>query len=184
VRSRVFALVLGFAAFAPSRAAHAGFVEGFDLVQVTPFVGGQVVRALGGMPASMSGSTFASGLTTGGVAAIRLWPVSLGVLVQRTEASDARELGVDRVYGQLGFNNTLGQLLVSAHFDAGYAFLHDGDKTIQGYGAKIGLTVDYFPHKLISFGGGGDFDLQAFPVERQPLISVGGTFVARVGLHL
>ena len=166
--------------------ARAGLIDQLDFLQVTPFVGGQVVRPLGPMPASMGAAVFASGLTVGGTAGMRLGPVSLGVLVQRTAPSGiaTRELGVDRVYGQLGFCTQLEHSVFGAHFDAGPAWLDDGGAVVTGFGGKMGFLFDWYPARVLSVGGGADFDVQAFPIGVRPLVAIGGTFVARLGLHL
>src|SRR5262245_51123482 len=80
--------------------AHAGLIEDIDLLQITPFFGGQVVKPLGRMPQAMGDAVFASGTTIGGTAGLRFGAISLGILAQRTAPSGiaTRELGVDRIY--------------------------------------------------------------------------------------
>jgi hypothetical protein len=169
------------------RPAHAGYWEGDDLVQVTSFAGGEVVKMGGLVPASMGDPFTASGFSIGGVFGIRLSPLSLGVLVQQTEALDGggRHLELDKVYAEAALSSQIGHLVLSCHVDLGYAYVQTGtEDTLRGFGGKIGVAADYYPVRYVSIGAGGAFDLQAYQVDPAYMVGVGGSFVARLGLHL
>jgi len=184
VRKWSLALVLVSTSVLP-RLAHAGAVsEQFEPLQVTSFVGGEVtqLRLMSGANANY----VASGVTTGGVAAIRLGPISLGVLGQQTSTQDAagRPLDLDKLYGELGLISQYHKLTTQVSLDFGYAYLVAPQDSTRGFGGKLGLAFDYYPIPVLSLGAGGAFDGQVFPLAQDAIVGLGGTFVARVGLHL
>ncbi|HJZ86123.1 MAG TPA: hypothetical protein VKN99_13180 [Polyangia bacterium] len=183
MRKWSLALVL-VSAFSLPRLAHAGAVsEQFEPLQVTSFVGGEVSQMR-----LMSGNSnyVASGVTTGGVAGFRLGPIGLGLLAQQTSAQDAAggPLDLDKLYGELALISQYHKLTTQVSLDFGYAYLVSPQDTTRGFGGKFGLSLDYYPISVLSIGAGGAFDGQVFPLAQDVIVGLGGTFVARIGLHL
>src|SRR5262245_33274476 len=99
--------------FVGERAARAGITnENIDLLYVTPFLGGEVATVgFGGVTATgqvVGGDFSIGGFTFGGVAGVRLGPIGLGLLVQRTtDSPNGVDLSLNKLYGQLAFNSPL-----------------------------------------------------------------------------
>src|SRR5262245_48845049 len=103
-------LVLGLSARANAGSSN----EVIDYLQVVPIVGGETTHiGIGGVtmgptgePVVRAGEFTFTGFTFGGIAGIRLAPISLGVLFQRTQAQSPNQtpFDVNRLYGEFGIN--------------------------------------------------------------------------------
>ncbi len=179
--------------------AHAGIVKDYiDVVYVTPFVGLEIGRmGYAGVnsastttaPGIKSGSFVFDGLAYGGGAGFRIGGLSIGAIYQRTQADGPNagsSLNLNKLYGEVGINIRTSFIMTIIHFDFGWAFFgQDGLSRQDGLGGKVGIALEFYPVRILSLGVGADFDAQGFfPSGSSAIGTYGGTFLARVGLHL
>jgi hypothetical protein len=132
----------------------------------------------------------ASGFTFGGVAGVRFGFLGLGLLYQRTQSSVTLSSGgkadfaFNKLYGELSLNSQWSKMIMLFHFNFGYSFLSGIGSTQSGFGGKIGLAFDFYPMQIFSIGAGVAFDGQGYSLPQGLAGAFGGTFVARLGLHL
>jgi hypothetical protein len=172
--------------------ARAGLLKrSIDFFQITPFVGGEVARvgftSIDTTGKVTSGDFLGAGLAWGALAGFRLALINLGVLYQRTDfMKDPTDQSIvfNKLYAQLGFNFPIRILVIVLHFDFGWAFLDYKDApNQQGFGGKVGLAFDFYPHRVVSLGVGADFDGQGFMTPSGLVGTYGGTFTFRTGFH-
>ena len=179
--------------------AHAGGInESFDILHLRPFIGYEVSRVgtfdvqLKTSPSYKSDAFHVSGLAWGAFLGFRIGLISLDALYQRTDLAktgDGRGVGMNKLYADLGFNLGSGKIRGVIDIGFGYSFLDiDGAQRSQGFGGRIGLSLDYFPSKWFSLGPTASFDAQGYNNSSGDNKSVvgayGGTFTGRIGFHL
>lgn len=187
-------LAVGMSAtFAPSAHAGAIFGKSFDLPQIVPFFGAEYVRAGSlSLNSALLGSVEGTGFTWGALGGVRLGPINLGLLYQRTtvEPQPMVDVKFNKLYGEFGVYSLWGPVGFLMHLDFGYSWVGGslannviGD-TVRGLGGKIGLAVDYYIVPLLSVGFGAAFDAVGYFEQNDLVGAYGGTFVGRIGLHI
>jgi hypothetical protein len=135
-----------------------------------------------------TGTFDASGLAWGAYLGFRLGPISLDALFQRTDLAqtgDGRGVNMHKLYADLGFN--LGSSWIRSVIDIGfgYSFLDiEGTPRHQGFGGRVGVSLDFFPTKWLSVGPTASFDAQGYLTDNGLIGAYGGTFTGRIGFHL
>ena len=187
-----FVLVLISGTLVPGRAEAGAVTESADIVSITPIVGVEIAQ-IGSTGFSDANGVFLRGLhvspalTYGAIAGVRLGPFGLGVLYQHTQGGqslDSADVTMNKLYGQLSLQIPWDKLVGLMHIDVGWASLATPGTLTHGVGGTIGAALDFYPVRLLSIGAGADFDLQGYRTPGQLVGGYGGTFVARIGLHL
>jgi hypothetical protein len=183
----------------PGVARAGGVNDKFDILHIRPFVGYEI-SSVGALDFNIAGANSSykadsfnvSGLAWGGYAGFRIGLISGDVLYQRTEfghTNDGRTASMNKLYGDLGFNFGSGWLRGMIDLAFGYSWLElQGAPSRQGFGGRIGASLDFFLARWFSIGPTASLDLQGYSESANGGTSLvgayGGTFTARIGLHL
>ena len=192
-RAPVSALALALSLACPSVASAGGLDNAIDFLHFRPFVGYEIshVDTIEAHVQDLSVKTTsfdASGLAWGAYLGFRLGPISLDALYQRTDlaqTNDARGVTMQKLYADLGLNFGHDWIRSVVDIAFGYSFLDiDGTPRHQGFGGRIGISLDFFPTHWFSLGPTASFDAQGYSTENGIIGAYGGTFTLRIGFHL
>ena len=129
-----------------------------------------------------------NGLAWGAYLGFRIGPISLDGLFQRTDLAktgDGIGVTMTKIYADLGFNLGSRWIRSVLDFAFGYSFLDiDNAPRQQGFGGRIGVSLDFFPLRWLSIGPTASFDAQSYSTKTGYIGADGGTFTGRIGFHL
>jgi hypothetical protein len=193
LRRYLFAAAV-LAALVPTTARAGGINNRFDILHLRPFIGYEISRVGSIQVLLPDGSYYktdtfhASGLAWGGYLGFRLGLISLDALFQRTElalTNDGRAVQMNKLYLDLGFNFGTSWLRSVLDLGFGYSWLDlEGVAPRQGFGGRIGLSLDFYPAQWFSVGPTAAFDAQGYSIHNGYTGAFGGTFAIRIGFHL